>query len=61
MKWSALSSWPHCYKYRWQLPNKSFGKDAIELEIEQIKKDTVLAERYLRSRLRGHEKQGGEI
>ncbi len=50
MKWSVLSSWPHCYKYQWQLPNKSYGKDAIDLEIEQIKKDIILADAFLASR-----------
>ena len=50
LNWSQLLSWPHCYKYRLQPLNKSFGKDAIDLEIEQIKKDIILAEAFLASR-----------
>jgi len=42
------------------LPSKSFGKDAIDLEIEQIKRDIILAERYLGVSQERHEKTGGE-
>ena len=60
MKWSVLSCWPRCFKSRSELPSKYYGSDAVQLEIEQIKKDIVLANTFLGVSQGRHEKTGGE-